>query len=129
PGQWHRADHRPLDGFDDAVTPFHYPAIAANLPTAPALMGNTVVWKPASTQALAAHLTMRLLESAGLPPGVVNLVGGTGRPVSDVVLADPALAAVHFTGSTATFRGLWRGVADNLDRYRSYPRLVGETGG
>jgi 1-pyrroline-5-carboxylate dehydrogenase len=129
PGKWNRLDHRPLEGFVYAVTPFNFTSIAGNLPTAPALMGNTVVWKPAPTQALAAHVTMRLLEEAGLPPGVVNLVGGTGVPVSDVVLADPDLAGVHMTGSTRTFRALWRGVAANLERFRSYPRLVGETGG
>lgn len=129
PGTWNRLDYRPLEGFVYAVTPFNFTAIAGNLPTAPALMGNTVVWKPAPTQGLAAHLTMRLLEEAGLPPGVINLVTGDGRAVSDVVLADPALAGIHFTGSTATFQHLWSAVGANIGGYRSYPRLVGETGG
>ncbi|MCO5994350.1 L-glutamate gamma-semialdehyde dehydrogenase [Actinoallomurus rhizosphaericola] len=129
PGVWNRADHRPLEGFVYAVTPFNFTAIAANLPTAPALMGNTVIWKPSPTQQFAAHFTLRLLEEAGLPPGVINMVTGDGRAVSDVVLADPDLAGVHFTGSTATFQHLWRTVGENLSGYRSYPRLVGETGG
>jgi 1-pyrroline-5-carboxylate dehydrogenase len=128
-GEWNRTDYRPLDGFVYAVTPFNFTSIAANLPTAPALMGNTVVWKPSITQTLSAYLTMQLLEAAGLPPGVVNLVTGDGYAVSDVVLADPRLAGIHFTGSTATFRHLWREVGANIDRYVSYPRLVGETGG
>jgi 1-pyrroline-5-carboxylate dehydrogenase len=129
PGVWNRTDYRPLEGFVYAITPFNFTAIAANLPTAPALMGNTVVWKPSVTQALSAYLTMQLLEAAGLPPGVVNLVGGDGLAVSDVVLSDPRLAGIHFTGSTATFQHLWREVGTNIDRYRTYPRLVGETGG
>ncbi len=129
PGVWNRTDHRPLEGFVYAVTPFNFTAIAGNLPTAPALMGNVVVWKPSPTQQLAAHLTMRLLEAAGLPPGVVNLVTGDGLAVSDVALTHPDLAGIHFTGSTATFRHLWRTVGTSLDRYRTYPRLVGETGG
>jgi 1-pyrroline-5-carboxylate dehydrogenase len=128
-GVWNRADHRPLEGFVYAITPFNFTAIGGNLPTAPALMGNVVLWKPAHTQAFAAHFTMRLLEAAGLPPGVINLVTGDGRAVSEVALRDPDLAGIHFTGSTATFRLLWRTVAENLERYRSYPRLVGETGG
>ncbi|WP_329254880.1 L-glutamate gamma-semialdehyde dehydrogenase [Actinoallomurus sp. NBC_01490] len=129
PGVWNRADHRPLEGFVYAVTPFNFTAIAANLPTAPALMGNTVIWKPSPTQQFAAHFTLRLLEEAGLPPGVITMLTGDGRAVSDVVLADPDLAGVHFTGSTATFQHLWRTVGENLAGYRSYPRLVGETGG
>ncbi|MFN0284660.1 MAG: L-glutamate gamma-semialdehyde dehydrogenase [Kineosporiaceae bacterium] len=128
-GIWNRTDHRPLEGFVYAVTPFNFTAIGANLPTAPALMGNVVVWKPAHTQQFAAHFTMRLLEAAGLPPGVVNLVTGDGIAVSDVVLRDPDLAGIHFTGSTPTFKTLWRAVAQNLDTYRGYPRIVGETGG
>ncbi|WP_238421186.1 L-glutamate gamma-semialdehyde dehydrogenase [Gordonia sp. 'Campus'] len=129
PGVWNRLDHRPLDGFVYAVTPFNFTAIAANLPTAPMLMGNTVVWKPSPTQAYSAQLTMALLEAAGLPPGVINLVHGDGAAVSDVVLADNDLAGIHFTGSTATFRHLWREVGARIDSYRNYPRLVGETGG
>jgi 1-pyrroline-5-carboxylate dehydrogenase len=128
-GVWNRFDHRPLEGFVYAITPFNFTAIAGNLPTSPALMGNTVVWKPSPTQGLAAHYTMRLLEAAGLPPGVINLVTGDGLAVSDVALPDPDLAGIHFTGSTAVFRHLNRTVAENIDRYRSYPRLVGETGG
>jgi 1-pyrroline-5-carboxylate dehydrogenase len=128
-GIWNRTDHRPLEGFVYAVTPFNFTAIAGNLPTAPALMGNTVVWKPSPTQQFAAHLTMALLEAAGLPPGVINLVTGDGLNVSKVALADPDLAGIHFTGSTPTFQHLWQEVGANLPRYRSYPRLVGETGG
>jgi 1-pyrroline-5-carboxylate dehydrogenase len=128
-GAWNRFDHRPLEGFVYAITPFNFTAIAANLPTAPALMGNTVVWKPAPTQQFAAHFTMRLLEAAGLPPGVINMVTGDGLAVSEVVLADPDLAGIHFTGSTTVFRQLWGQVGAHIDRYRSYPRLVGETGG
>jgi 1-pyrroline-5-carboxylate dehydrogenase len=128
-GEWNRTDYRPLDGFVYAITPFNFSAIAGNLPTAPALMGNTVVWKPSITQTFAAYLTMQLLEAAGLPPGVINLVAGDGYAVSDVALADPRLAGIHFTGSTATFQRLWREVGGNIERYHSYPRLVGETGG
>jgi 1-pyrroline-5-carboxylate dehydrogenase len=129
PGEWNRMDYRPLDGFVTAITPFNFTAIAANLPTAPALMGNTVVWKPTPTQQLSAHYTMRLLEAAGLPPGVLNLVTGDGAAVSQVALADPDFAGLHFTGSTTTFKKLWRTITDHLDSYRSYPRIVGETGG
>ncbi len=129
PGEWNRMDYRPLDGFVTAITPFNFTAIAANLPTAPALMGNTVVWKPTPTQQLAAHHTMRLLEAAGLPPGVINLVTGDGAAVSEVALADPDFAGLHFTGSTRTFQALWRTIGENLGIYRCYPRLVGETGG
>ncbi|MBV9058410.1 MAG: L-glutamate gamma-semialdehyde dehydrogenase [Pseudonocardiales bacterium] len=129
PGEWNRMDYRPLDGFVTAITPFNFTAIAANLPTAPALMGNTVVWKPTPTQQLAAHYTMRLLEAAGLPPGVINMVTGDGAAVSEVALTNTDFAGLHFTGSTATFKTLWRTIADHLDGYRSYPRVVGETGG
>src|SRR5258705_588951 len=128
-GVWNRFDRRPPEGFVVAITPFNFTAIAGNLPTAPALMGNTVVWKPSVTQQLAAHHTMRLLEAAGLPPGVINLVTGDGIAVSEVALTDPDYAGLHFTGSTATFHTLWRTMAANLDTYRSYPRIVGETGG
>jgi len=129
PGVWNRTDHRPLEGFVYAITPFNFTAIAGNLPTAPALMGNTVVWKPSPTQQFAAQVTMELLEAAGLPPGVINLVTGDGLNVSKVALADPDLAGIHFTGSTPTFQHLWQEVGANLTRYRTYPRLVGETGG
>ncbi|MEU2031285.1 L-glutamate gamma-semialdehyde dehydrogenase [Nocardia amamiensis] len=129
PGVWNKVDYRPLEGFVYAITPFNFSAIAGNLPTAPALMGNTVVWKPAVTQSVAAYWTMKLLEAAGLPPGVINMVHGAGPEVSEVALADRRLAGIHFTGSTATFQHLWRTVATNIDRYATYPRLVGETGG
>jgi len=129
PGIWNRLDYRPLEGFVYAITPFNFTAIAANIPTAPALMGNTVVWKPSPTQQLSAHLTMRLLEEAGLPPGVINMVTGDGLAVSEVALADRDLAGIHFTGSTATFQHLWRTVGERIASYRTYPRLVGETGG
>jgi 1-pyrroline-5-carboxylate dehydrogenase len=128
-GIWNRTDHRPLDGFVYAITPFNFTAIAGNLPTAPALMGNTVIWKPSPTQQLAAHFTLRILEAAGLPPGVINMLPGDGLAVSEVVLADPHLGGVHFTGSTPTFQHLWRTVGENIAAYRSYPRIVGETGG
>jgi 1-pyrroline-5-carboxylate dehydrogenase len=129
PGVWNRSDYRPLEGFVLAITPFNFTAIAGNLPTAPALMGNVVVWKPSPTQQLAAHQTMRLLEAAGLPPGVINMVTGDGHAVSEVALRHPMLAGIHFTGSTATFQHLWKSVGERIDGYASYPRLVGETGG
>jgi len=128
-GIWNRSDYRSLEGFVYAVTPFNFTAIAGNLPTAPALMGNTVVWKPSPTQQLAAQLTMELLEEAGMPPGVINMVTGDGINVSKAALRDEDLAGIHFTGSTPTFKHLWHEVGTNLDRYRTYPRLVGETGG
>ncbi|GAA2162687.1 delta-1-pyrroline-5-carboxylate dehydrogenase [Humibacillus xanthopallidus] len=128
-GIWNRSDYRSLEGFVYAITPFNFTAIAGNLPTAPALMGNTVVWKPSPTQQFAASLTMQLLEEAGMPPGVINMVTGDGINVSKAALADPDLAGIHFTGSTPTFQHLWSEVGSNLGRYRTYPRLVGETGG
>ncbi|MGI8459303.1 MAG: L-glutamate gamma-semialdehyde dehydrogenase [Propionibacteriaceae bacterium] len=128
-GVWNRVEYRPLEGFVYAITPFNFTAIAGNLPTAPALMGNTVLWKPSPTQAVAAYLTMQLLEAAGLPPGVINLVLGDGPMVSEVALADPRLAGIHFTGSTKTFQTLWSEVGANISSYHGYPRLVGETGG
>ena len=128
-GQWNRMDYRPLDGFVYAITPFNFTSIAGNLPTAPALMGNTVVWKPSTTQSLSADLTMRLLEESGMPPGVINLVTGHGKTVSDVVLNDRGFGGIHFTGSTRVFQGLWSQVGQNIANYDSYPRLVGETGG
>jgi len=129
PGVWNRMDHRPLEGFVLAISPFNFTAIAGNLPLAPALMGNTVLWKPSPTQQLSAHLTMRLLGEAGLPPGVINMVTGDGHAVSEVAVGDPRLAGIHFTGSTRTFQHLWSTVGANIASYRSYPRLVGETGG
>jgi 1-pyrroline-5-carboxylate dehydrogenase len=128
-GTWNRTDHRPLEGFVYAITPFNFTAIAGNLPTAPALMGNTVVWKPSPTQQVAAQLTMELLEEAGMPPGVVNMLPGDGLAVSEVTLSHPDLAGIHFTGSTPTFQHLWSTVGKNIAGYRSYPRIVGETGG
>jgi len=129
PGVWNRLEYRPLEGFVFAVTPFNFTAIAGNLPTSAALMGNTVVWKPASTAALSAHFLMKLWEEAGLPPGVINLVYGSGAAVGDPALASEHLAGIHFTGSTPVFQGMWHTVGENIARYRNYPRIVGETGG
>ena len=129
PGAWNRMEYRPLEGFVLAITPFNFTAIAGNLPSAPALLGNVVVWKPSPTQQLSAHYLMALLHAAGLPPGVINLVTGDGQAVSRVALSHPDLAGIHFTGSTGTFQHLWRTVGQNIDRFRDYPRLVGETGG
>jgi 1-pyrroline-5-carboxylate dehydrogenase len=129
PGAWNRLEYRPLEGFVLAISPFNFTSIAANLPTAPALLGNVVLWKPSPTQQLSAHYIMRLLEAAGLPPGVINLLTGDGQAVSRVALTHPGLAGIHFTGSTATFQHLWRTVGENISGYRGYPRLVGETGG
>jgi 1-pyrroline-5-carboxylate dehydrogenase len=129
PGVWNRLEYRPLEGFVFAVTPFNFTSIAGNLPTSAALMGNTVVWKPASTAAVSAHFLMRLWEEAGLPPGVINLVYGSGAAVGDPALASEHLAGIHFTGSTPVFQGMWKTVGENIARYRNYPRIVGETGG
>jgi 1-pyrroline-5-carboxylate dehydrogenase len=129
PGVWNRFDHRPLEGFVYAITPFNFTAIAGNLPAAPALMGVPVVWKPSPTQQFAAHFTMRVFEAAGLPPGVINMVTGDGLAVSEVALFDEDLAGLHFTGSAETFQLLWRTIGENIARYRNFPRIVGETGG
>jgi 1-pyrroline-5-carboxylate dehydrogenase len=129
PGTWNRLEYRPLEGFVFAVTPFNFTAIAGNLPSAPALMGNTVVWKPASTAAFSAYFVMRLLQEAGLPDGVINLVYGSGATIGDAALASPELAGIHFTGSTAVFNSMWKTVGSNVGDYRNYPRIVGETGG
>ncbi len=129
PGVWNRIDYRPLEGFVFAVAPFNFTAIAGNLPTAPAMMGNTVILKPASTAVVAAHYLIKLLEAAGMPPGVINLVLGSGSEIGNPVLAHPDLAGVHFTGSTPVFQGMWQTIGQNIGRYRSYPRIVGETGG
>jgi 1-pyrroline-5-carboxylate dehydrogenase len=129
PGTWNRLEYRPLEGFVLAITPFNFTSIAANLPTAPALLGNVVLWKPSPTQQLSAHFLMRLFEAAGLPPGVINLVTGNGQAVSRVAVPHRDLAGIHFTGSTGTFQRLWQLVGANISGYRSYPRLVGETGG
>lgn len=129
PGIWNYAQHRPLEGFVFAVTPFNFTAIAGNLPTAPAIMGNTVVWKPASSLVYTPYLIMRILEEAGLPPGVINFVPGTGATVGDICLADANLAGIHFTGSTRVFHEMWQTIGKNIAGYKSYPRIVGETGG
>jgi 1-pyrroline-5-carboxylate dehydrogenase len=128
-GTWNRMEYRPLEGFVFAVTPFNFTSIGGNLPTSPALMGDTVVWKPASTAAVSAYWIMRLLEEAGLPPGVINLVYGEGRTIADAALASEHLAGVHFTGSTPVFQSMWQTIGGNIARYRNYPRIVGETGG
>jgi 1-pyrroline-5-carboxylate dehydrogenase len=128
-GVWNYVQHRPLEGFVLAVTPFNFTAIAGNLPTAPAIMGNTVVWKPASSLVYTPYLLMRIFEEAGLPPGVINFVPGSGAVVGDICLADPHLAGVHFTGSTRVFQEMWRTIGKNIAGYKSYPRIVGETGG
>ncbi len=128
-GVWNQLDYRPLEGFVLAITPFNFTAIAANLPAAPAMLGNTVVWKPSDTQLLAAHYTMKLFREAGLPNGVINLVTADGPVFGEAMLGHPDLAGVHFTGSTATFRTIWQSISQNLGKYRTFPRLVGETGG
>ncbi len=129
PGTWNRMEYRPLEGFVFAVTPFNFTAIGGNLPTAPALLGNTVVWKPAGTAMLSAYYTMRLLQEAGLPDGVINLVSGPGKEIGHAALGSRDLAGVHFTGSTAVFQSMWKTIGANIENYRSYPRIVGETGG
>jgi 1-pyrroline-5-carboxylate dehydrogenase len=128
-GMWNRMEYRPLEGFVFAVTPFNFTAIAGNLPASAALMGNTVVWKPAGTASYSAYYLMRLLQEAGLPPGVINLVYGRGATIGDAALASPELAGVHFTGSTPVFQGMWKTIGENIASYRNYPRIVGETGG
>ncbi len=129
PGVWNRVEYRSLEGFVFAVTPFNFTSIGGNLPTSPAMMGNTVLWKSASTAVYAAHAIMKILTAAGLPPGVINLVMGSGGEVGNPVLASPELAGIHFTGSTAVFQQMWKTVGANIASYRSYPRIVGETGG
>jgi 1-pyrroline-5-carboxylate dehydrogenase len=129
PGIWNRLEYRPLEGFVFAVSPFNFTAIGANLTSSPALMGNTVVWKPAGTAMLSSYYLMRLFQEAGLPDGVINLVYGPGATIGDAALASPHLAGIHFTGSTPVFNGMWRTVASDMDHYRNYPRIVGETGG
>jgi 1-pyrroline-5-carboxylate dehydrogenase len=128
-GTWNRMEYRPLEGFVLAVSPFNFTAIGGNLSTSPALMGNTVVWKPASTAAVSAYYLMRLLQAAGLPDGVVNLVYGSGATIGNAALESPELAGIHFTGSTEVFNGMWNSVGKNIGSYRNYPRIVGETGG
>ena len=128
-GIWNRVEHRPLDGFVFAITPFNFTSIAGNLPTAPAMLGNTVLWKPASTSVLSNYYLMKLFADAGLPDGVINFLPGSGAKVGDPVLADRRLAGIHFTGSTGVFQGIWRTIGENIQSYGQYPRLVGETGG
>ena len=128
-GVWNRMEYRPLEGFVLAITPFNFTSIAGNLPSAPALLGNTVVWKPSKLASLSAHYLMEVLRAAGLPDGVINLVQGPPAELVQAAIADPRLAGIHFTGSTTVFQGIWSQVAENLPRYRNYPRLVGETGG
>ncbi|MFA6582912.1 MAG: aldehyde dehydrogenase family protein, partial [Elusimicrobiaceae bacterium] len=128
-GIWNYVEQRPLEGFVFAVTPFNFTSIAGNLPTAPAIMGNTVVWKPASSAVFSAYYVMKLLKEAGLPDGVINMVPGSGADIGDPVLESEHLAGIHFTGSTAVFQGMWETVGKNIKKYRSYPRIVGETGG
>jgi 1-pyrroline-5-carboxylate dehydrogenase len=129
PAMWNQMDYRPLEGFVYAITPFNFTSIAGNLPTAPALMGNTVIWKPASSAMLSAHYIMRLLEEAGLPPGVINFVPGDAAEISEILLSHRELAGVHFTGSTAVFNHMWETIGRSMSRYAAYPRIVGETGG
>ena len=128
-GSWNSLEQRPLEGFVFAVTPFNFTSIAGNLPSAPAMMGNVVVWKPASTAVLSGYHLMRLWEAAGMPDGVINFLPGPGSELGPMILGHPQLAGIHFTGSTATFRSMWRAVGENIEKYRSYPRIVGETGG
>ncbi len=129
PGIWNRVEYRPLEGFIFAVTPFNFTSIAGNLPTSPAMMGNVVLWKPASSAVYSAHFIMKLLQEAGLPDGVINLIPGPGGSVGNPVMNRPELAGVHFTGSTPVFQGMWKTIGQNIASYRSYPRIVGETGG
>jgi 1-pyrroline-5-carboxylate dehydrogenase len=129
PGVWNQMEYRPLEGFIYAVSPFNFTAIGGNLTTAPALMGNTVIWKPASSAMLSSYYTLKVLETAGLPPGVINFIPGDPREISNQLLDSPELAGVHFTGSTEVFNGMWKKIGENIGRYRGYPRLVGETGG
>ncbi|HPE69395.1 MAG TPA: L-glutamate gamma-semialdehyde dehydrogenase [Thermotogota bacterium] len=129
PGIWNRSEYRPLEGFVFAVTPFNFASIAGNLPTAPAIMGNTVVWKPASSAVFTAYYIMKLLQEAGVPDGVINFLPGSGASVGNMVLVDPYLAGIHFTGSTGVFQSMWKTIGEHIASYRSYPRIVGETGG
>jgi 1-pyrroline-5-carboxylate dehydrogenase len=129
PGVWNQMEYRPLEGFVYAISPFNFTAIGGNLTTAPALMGNTVIWKPASSAILSGYYTLKVLEAAGMPPGVINFVPGDAREISNQLLDSPELAGVHFTGSTEVFNGMWKKIGENVGRYRGYPRIVGETGG
>ncbi len=128
-GMWNRLEHRPLEGFIFAVTPFNFTSIAGNLPAAPALVGNVALWKPASSAVYSGHFMMNLFREAGIPDGVINYIPGSGRDVGPIVMESPSLAGIHFTGSTAVFQGMWKTVGENIANYKSYPRIVGETGG
>jgi 1-pyrroline-5-carboxylate dehydrogenase len=129
PGVWNRVEYRPLEGFVYAITPFNFTSIAGNLPSSPALMGNTVIWKPARSAVFSAYYIARLFEAAGLPPGVINFIAGDSAAITQVALAHRDFAGIHFTGSTEVFQGFWRSIGENISHYRSYPRIVGETGG
>ena len=129
PGMWNRSEYRPLEGFIYAITPFNFTSIGGNLPSAPALMGNVAIWKPARTAILSNYYVARIFQEAGLPPGVINFITGSSVQISEILMADPRLAGIHFTGSTAVFQSLWKTVGDTIADYRSYPRVVGETGG
>ena len=129
PGIWNRLEHRPLEGFVFALTPFNFTSIAGNLPTAPALMGNTVVWKCANSQAYSANLLMQIFIEAGVPDGVINLVYVSGPVAGEVIFKHPDFAGIHYTGSTEVFQNIWKTIGDNISKYKSYPRIVGETGG
>ena len=129
PGIWNRLEQRPLEGFVFALTPFNFTAIAGNLPSAPAMMGNTVVWKPAYQQIYAANVIMEVFQKAGLPDGVINLIYVDGPVAGEVIFNDPDFAGLHFTGSTKVFQQLWKTIGENIHKYKSYPRIVGETGG
>ena len=129
PGMWNRLEHRPLEGFIFALTPFNFTSICANLCAAPAMLGNVIVWKPAETQIYSAQVIMEIFQAAGLPDGVINMVTVSGKEISKIVFEDKEFAGLHFTGSTDVFRTLWKGIGNNIEKYRSYPRIVGETGG
>ena len=128
-GTWNRLEYRPLEGFIFALTPFNFTSIAGNLPSAPAIMGNVALWKPASSATYSAYYVMKLFQEAGVPDGVINFIPGTGSELGPVIMSSPDLAGVHFTGSTATFQNMWQAVGNNIKNYKSYPRIVGETGG
>src|SRR5690606_22110753 len=128
-GVWNRVEQRPLEGFVFALTPFNFTAIAGNLPTSVAMMGNVVVWKPSATQIYSAHVIMEILREAGLPDGVINLIFVSGADAADEVLSHPDFAGIHFTGSTGVFQEIWKKIGNNIHKYKTYPRIVGETGG
>lgn len=128
-GVWNRVEYRPLEGFVYAITPFNFTAIAGNLPSSAALMGNVAVWKPSDSQMLSAQVLMEVFREAGLPAGVINMINGDPEMVTDTVLASPDFAGIHFTGSTDVFKGIWGKIGNNIQNYKTYPRIVGETGG